>query len=273
MTDYAVGDIQGCHKSLNKLLKKIKFNPKTDCLWVAGDLVNRGPDSLAVLRQLKNLGSSVRCVLGNHDVSLIAMHYGLVRWHPTLLPIAEADDREELIHWLKHQPFLQVDNKQKVCMAHAGVPPQWKIKRAIEYAHEIEQALQGENSKKWLAKVYGDKPSQWKKSLQGYDRHCYILNAFTRMRYLKKKGGLNLSYKQAPNSSSQFIPWYQFPKRKNNNYTIIFGHWASLGFYNRNNVVGLDTGCVWKGRLTAIAIASITNKLKIFSISCKKKSR
>ena len=273
MTDYAIGDIQGCHKALNRLLKKIKFDPQQDCLWVAGDLVSRGKYSLEVLRQLKALGTAARCVLGNHDVSLIAMHYGLVRWHPTLIPIAEAEDREELIHWLRQQPFLQVDTKRKIAMAHAGIPPQWKMSRAIEYAQEIEQALQGNNCKEWLANVYRDKPGRWKKTLQGYDRHCYILNAFTRMRYLKNKGGLNLSYKHSPSTKSQLTPWYKFPKRKNNNYTIIFGHWASLGFYYGNNVIGLDTGCVWKGRLTAIAIDSMTNKIKTFSISCKKKSR
>ncbi|MCK5725919.1 MAG: symmetrical bis(5'-nucleosyl)-tetraphosphatase [Thiotrichaceae bacterium] len=272
MTDYAVGDIQGCHKSLNRLLKKIKFDSSKDCLWVAGDLVNRGKDSLAVLRQLKTLGNAVKCVLGNHDVSLIAMHYGLVRWHPTLLPIAEADDRDDLIAWLIQQPFLRVDTERKFCMAHAGVPPQWKMQRAIEYAEEITTALQGSDSKEWLANVYGDKPKKWKKSLQGYERHRYILNAFTRMRYLKKKGGLNFSAKNAPNASSPLTPWYQFPKRKNYDYTIVFGHWASLGFYSKNKIIGLDTGCVWKGRLTAINLDSIHYKLKIFSISCKKKS-
>lgn len=279
MTCYAIGDLQGCYGAFMQLLDKLQFDPANDQLWLAGDLVNRGEDSLSVLRLLKELGNSVSCVLGNHDISLLAMHYGLFKHHPSLKKIFKAPDRDELIAWLESQPLIQVDKKRKICMTHAGLPPKWKVKEAQVYSQEIEQQLQGKNTAEWLSNVYGDKPKQWKKSLEGYDRHRYILNAFTRMRFLKENGRLTFKLKNSPFSNKQrnsqdskkYIPWYEHPDRKSVNYQLIFGHWASLGYYNDNHVIGLDTGCVWGARLTAINLDIISDEVQTISVSCKKK--
>lgn len=282
MTCYAIGDLQGCYGAFMQLLDKLQFDPANDQLWLAGDLVNRGEDSLSVLRLLKELDNSVSCVLGNHDISLLAMHYGLLKRHPSLKKIFKASDREELIAWLESQPMIQIDKKRKICMTHAGLPPKWKVKEAQAYSQEIEQQLQGSNTAEWLSNVYGDKPKQWKKSLEGYDRHCYIINAFTRMRFLKGNGQLTFKLKNSPYSNKKpnkqnnnqdyrkYIPWFEHPDRKSINYQLIFGHWASLGLYYSNNVIGLDTGCVWGGRLTAINMDIIGEEIQTISVSCNK---
>ncbi len=276
MAEYAIGDIQGCYGALMQLLDKLEFDPKSDTLWLAGDIVSRGEDSLAVLRFVKSMHGSVRCVLGNHDISLIAMHYGLLKCHPSLKAILKAADREELISWLSAQPLIQVDKARKICMTHAGLPPQWKVKSAIKYADEIQQHLQSDKVSVWLKHVYGDTPGKWKKSLKGYDRHRYILNAFTRMRFLQKNGSLTFTDKQSPKKQKKYKPWFEHAKRKNSNYCILFGHWASLGFYQGNNVIGLDSGCVWGNSLSAVKLDDINRKTitnnttQAISVSCKK---
>jgi bis(5'-nucleosyl)-tetraphosphatase (symmetrical) len=278
MTCYAIGDLQGCYGSFMQLLEKINFDDKKDQLWLAGDLVNRGENSLAILRFLKSLDNSVSCVLGNHDISLIAMHYGLYKCHPSLKNIMKAPDREELINWIESQPMIQIDKKNKVCMTHAGLPPKWKVSEALTYSQEIEQQLQGNNTADWLSHVYEDKPKKWKKSLQGYDRDRYILNAFTRMRFINTKGSLNFKQKHSPLSKKhkkefqdKLTPWFSFPDRKSANYRLLFGHWASLGFYQANNVIGLDTGCVWGASLSAINMDIISDEVQPISVSCHRK--
>lgn len=268
MAEYAIGDIQGCYGALIQLLEKLQFDPEKDRLWLAGDLVNRGEDSLSVLRFLKGLGDSAICVLGNHDISLIAIHYGLLKPNPSLASLLNAPDREELIHWMCGQPMIRVDEDRKICMAHAGLPPKWSVEDAVSYSKEIEAELQSDHVGEWLAEVYGDKPKKWKKSLQGYDRHRYILNAFTRMRFLKNGGAMTFKYKQSPKFHRQHIPWFDFEKRKNKDYCILFGHWASLGFYQGNNVIGLDTGCVWGGSLSAINLDKISEGMLPISVKC-----
>jgi bis(5'-nucleosyl)-tetraphosphatase (symmetrical) len=271
MAIYAVGDIQGCYSSLMRLLDKLQFTPERDTLWVAGDLVNRGENSLATLRLLKSLADSVVAVLGNHDISLLAIHYGLLKSNPTLDPILCAHDREELMDWLRQQPLLHINKTQKIGMAHAGIPPQWTISQAQHYAIEIQKQLQGNDSKAWLATVYGNKPNKWHKAQSNdSDRHRYIINAFTRMRFLTKNGALNFKQKTSPHKHKHkaLIPWYEYPKRNNKDYCILFGHWASLGYYQGNNVIALDTGCVWGGRLTAIQLDSATEIRPLISVSC-----
>lgn len=270
MADYAVGDIQGCYGALMALVEKIQFDPEQDRLWIAGDMVSRGEDSLAVLRYIKSLGDAAVCVLGNHDISLIAMHYGLIKPHPSLKKLLKAPDRDELIQWLCQQPMMQVDDDRKVCMTHAGLPPKWTVEEAKTYALEIQQMLQADGIAEWLGHVYGDKPRKWKKSLQGYDRHRYILNAFTRMRFLKNSGGLTFKYKLSPKFHKKHIAWFDYPKRKNKDYCIIFGHWASLGFYQGNRVIGLDTGCVWGGSLSAINLDGISKDMAPISVKCNR---
>ena len=271
MAIYAIGDIQGCYSSLMRLLDKLQFTPENDTLWIAGDLVNRGEDSLATLRLLKSLTGSLIAVLGNHDISLIAIHYGLLKSNPTIDPIFQAHDRDELIDWLCQHPLLHVDETQKICMAHAGVPPSWTIAQAQRYSLEIQHQLQQKDKKAWLKKVYGDKPNKWSKAQHNEnDRHRYIINAFTRMRFLTAKNGLNFKQKTSPrkHKHKDLIPWYDFTKRNNKDYCILFGHWASLGYYQGNNVIALDTGCVWGGRLTAIQLDSPTKTRPLISISC-----
>ncbi len=269
MATYAIGDIQGCYSALMRLLDKLAFDPAEDRLWLAGDLVSRGEDSLSVLRLLKQLDKTVDCVLGNHDISLLAMHYGVLKPHPSLLSLLNAPDREELIIWLSSQPLIQVDEAKKLCLVHAGLPPKWKVSAAQRYSQEIQQQLQSPCAGQWLARVYGDQPKKWKKSLTGDDRHRYILNAFTRMRFLEKDGALTFRSKQSPKFHKRHIPWFAYKKRKNTNYTILFGHWASLGFYQGNNVIGLDTGCVWGNALSAIKLDDINHNEQLVAVSCK----
>ncbi|KAG1648290.1 Bis(5'-nucleosyl)-tetraphosphatase, symmetrical [Nymphon striatum] len=189
MSIYAIGDVQGCYDSLRRLLDKIQFSPENDQLWFVGDLVNRGTKSLKTVRFIKSLGDSSQTVLGNHDISLIAMHYGVIQKSPSLKKFLKSKHREELIDWLRHQKVFHVDKKLGVCMAHAGISPQWTLKEAKQYAKEIQIPLRGNDTKEWIKQVYGNKPNIWSDDLQSYDRHRYILNAFTRMRYCNVKDG------------------------------------------------------------------------------------
>ena len=276
MAIYAIGDIQGCYDSLQRLLEKIQFSPENDTLWFAGDLVNRGKKSLKTVRFVKSLGDSAIVVLGNHDITLLAMHYGVLRPNASLKKLLKFKECDELIHWLRHRPILQVDESLGFCMAHAGISPVWSLNEAQRYAHELEVALRGENIKDWLKHVYGNKPRRWSPELEGYARHRYILNAFTRMRYVDKKdGALNFKMKGPPTHHSKLrkwnkkVPWFKWEKRKPIPLKILFGHWSSLGFYADDNVIALDTGCVWGGQLTAVRLD--TDVITPVSIHCKKR--
>ncbi len=258
MAIYAIGDIQGCYDPFRRLLDKLQFSPERDTLWLAGDLVNRGKQSLEVLRFIKGLDKAAISVLGNHDISLIASHYGLVKPHPSLKSIFKAADREELIEWLRHQPFLHVDESLGYCMAHAGISPHWTLAEAISYAKEIQIPLRGSTAKHWLENMYCNKPTQWRNDLQSYERHRYILNSFVRMRFTKPKGRLDFHLKKNPfenkRKHGKLSPWFLCPIRKQLPLKVIFGHWSSLGFYQDENVIALDTGCVWNHKLTAIQL-------------------
>ncbi|MCK5810108.1 MAG: symmetrical bis(5'-nucleosyl)-tetraphosphatase [Cocleimonas sp.] len=258
MANYAIGDIQGCYDPFRRLLDKIQFTPGKDTLWIAGDLVNRGNQSLEVLRFIKSLDKAAISVLGNHDVSLIASHYGLFKPHKTLKPIFSAPDREELVNWLRNRPFLHVDKTLGYCMAHAGISPFWTLKKAIACAEEIQISLRGNQADLWLKEIYGNKPAKWRDDLKSYKRHRYILNSFVRMRYSKAKGALNFHLKKNPfemkDKYPNLMPWFLCPIRKPLPIKVIFGHWSSLGFYQDENVIALDTGCVWNNKLTAIQL-------------------
>lgn len=263
MAIYAIGDIQGCYDSLQRLLDKLDFSAEKDQLWFAGDLVNRGKKSLKTIRFIKALGDSAIVVLGNHDITLLAMHYGVLRPNASLKKLLKAKESDELIDWLRTRSFLHVDESLGFCMAHAGISPDWTLEQAQKYAHELEVALQGENIKTWLENVYGNKPRRWSEDLESYARHRYILNAFTRMRYCDKKdGALNFKLNCAPVYQSKMkkrnkkVPWFLWDKRKQISSRIVFGHWSSLGYYQDENVIALDTGCVWGGQLTAVRLDS-----------------
>ncbi|MCL4121675.1 UNVERIFIED_CONTAM: hypothetical protein GTU68_035208 [Idotea baltica] len=259
MAIYAIGDVQGCYDSLQYLLDKIDFSPEKDQIWFVGDLVNRGKKSLKTVKFVKNLGNSAVTVLGNHDVSLIAMHYGVIPVSPSLKKFMKSKKREELIDWLRNRPVFHIDESLKMCMAHAGISPQWTLEQATSLAKEIEIPLRGESTGHWLKEVYGNKPNLWRDDLESYDRHRYIINAFMRMRYCNVKDG-SLDFKlngvpkiKKPGSTKQ-VPWFLLNERQHIPLRIIFGHWSSLGYYHDDNVTSIDTGCVWGRQLTAVRI-------------------
>ena len=260
MTTYAIGDLQGCYDSLMQLLDTLQFTPENDTLWFVGDLVCRGSQSLETLRFLRSLEDSAVCVLGNHDISLLASHYGLFPAHNSLKKLMHASDRDELIHWLRHQPLLHVDKTLGYCMVHAGISPHWTLNTALQAAHEIESMLQGdeETLPEWFSHMYQNRPRHWSKKLHGYERQRYILNSFTRMRYCNQHGKLNFKQKLSPaviqRRKPHLMPWFSVPKRKKIALKILFGHWSTLGYYNSDEVVALDTGCVWSGKLTAYSL-------------------
>jgi bis(5'-nucleosyl)-tetraphosphatase (symmetrical) len=256
---FAVGDVQGCAPSLKTLLKKL---PKKSKLIFLGDLVNRGPDSLGALRQLKSLQESGRaeCILGNHDLHLLAIDAGLrkTKGLDTVDAILNAPDRKELIGWIRNRPMALSNGK--VLTVHAGVLPQWDLQQTIECAQEVEKALRGKSYKDFLANMYGNTPNKWSNSLKGYERLRLITNTLTRMRFCTPSGQMEFESKEGlENGPKGYIPWFKAPKRKTADTLIYFGHWSTLGLLRHDNVIGLDTGCVWGGKLTAMEVSE-TNK-------------
>jgi bis(5'-nucleosyl)-tetraphosphatase (symmetrical) len=256
---FAVGDVQGCAPSLKTLLKKL---PKKSKLIFLGDLVNRGPDSLGALRQLKSLQESGRaeCILGNHDLHLLAIDAGLrkTKGLDTVDAILNAPDRKELISWIRKRPMALSNGK--VLTVHAGVLPQWNLQQTIECAQEVEKALRGKSYKDFLANMYGNTPNKWSNSLKGYERLRLITNTLTRMRFCTPSGQMEFESKEGlENGPKGYMPWFKAPKRKTADTLIYFGHWSTLGLLRHDNVIGLDTGCVWGGKLTAMEVSE-TNK-------------
>lgn len=268
MAVYVIGDIQGCFESLQRLLKKIEFDPSRDKVWFTGDLVNRGPKSLEVLRFIKSLDNSATTVLGNHDLHLLAtsQKIGKPKNKDTLQEILDAPDKIELLEWLRHQPLFHYEDN--FGLFHAGLPPQWDLKMTKALASEAEEVLRGNKFDGFLKQMYGNMPDKWSNSLKGWDRIRFIVNCFTRLRYCDAKGRLALEEKGPPGSQSgAFTPWFQVPTRKTINTTLIFGHWSTLGFMDDYNCFGIDTGCLWGGGLTALRISGKTKKI---SINCPK---
>ena len=255
MATYAVGDVQGCCDELEALLCELAFDPSRDRLWFVGDLVNRGPRSLDVLRLVRRLGDAAVAVLGNHDLHLLAIARGAAHLRPadhTLLPVLEAPDRDALLDWLQARPLLHHDAALGVTMVHAGLPPQWDIPLARRCAAELESALCGEHSGRLFAGMYGNHPDLWDDSLEGADRLRFITNALTRLRVCDAGGRLLLKYKGPPaKMPAGAIPWFRVPGRRSSGGRIVCGHWSALGYHDGDGVLALDTGCVWGGRLTA----------------------
>lgn len=267
MPTYAIGDIQGMYEPLMRLLTKIDFDPGKDRLWLTGDLVNRGPDSLKVLRFVKSLGDSAVTVLGNHDLHLIAASEGLkdLGKNQTLDEVVKAPDADELITWLRFRPLVHVEN-QKI-LVHAGLPPQWSVEEAIKLAGEVETVLRSDGYTDFLAKMYGDKPDIWDDDLTGFDRLRFTVNALTRMRVVTPEGRLVLDYDGPPGEKpAGSFHWIDAPHRKNGTHTIFSGHWAAQGYAAKAGFRALDTGCVWNGSLTAISI----EEDRVINVDCGK---
>lgn len=257
MSIYAIGDVQGCFEPLQRLLKKINFNPEQDELWFAGDLVNRGPQSLAVLRFIKALPHK-KVVLGNHDLHLLAVYYAgfAPKGKDTLDELLAAPDLAELMEWLRQQPLLIADLAHNIFMSHAGIPPQWDVAQAQALAQEAEAVLQGNDHLEFFKVMYGNQPDCWQADLTGFDRTRAIINYFTRMRFVDARGALDLLSKEGVGTApAGYVPWFRVANRKTQENKLLFGHWAALeGNTNTANTFALDTGCVWGGQLSALRL-------------------
>jgi len=267
MSVYAIGDLQGCLDPLIELLAKINFDSSKDTLWFTGDLINRGPRSLDTLRFIIALGDSAISVLGNHDLHFLAVTSGNTKHtkHDTFEELLAAPDRDELIYWLRSRPLMHYDQSRNIALIHAGLPPQWNIAEAQTYAHEVENILRSDHYQQLVTSMYGNSPDHWDPALTDIDRHRFIINCFTRMRYCTAQGTMDFKYKTAPGTQPHSLyPWFTLANRKTLDTTIIFGHWSTLGFQHECNTFSLDTGCLWGETLTALNI----DKQNIISVNC-----
>jgi bis(5'-nucleosyl)-tetraphosphatase (symmetrical) len=257
MALYAIGDVQGCNDELGALLEALRYSADRDRLWFVGDLVNRGPDSLGVLRRIRSLGESATVTLGNHDLHLLALAFGSARARSddTLAEILAAPECDALLEWLAGQPLFHEDQPHNVCMLHAGLAPQWNLVRARQCAREFESVLK-RDPRRLFDRLYGDQPDRWDDALEGDDRLRFIANCFTRLRYVDADGRLMLRVKGSPKKSQTdaLIPWFEAREARWRGPRVIFGHWSTLGFYHHDGITGLDTGCVWGGTLTALRL-------------------
>lgn len=254
MATYAIGDIQGCFKSLRLLLDRISFTPPADALWLVGDLVNRGPDSVSVLRFIRNLGTSARVVLGNHDLFLLAVAEGVVALRPkdTIHDVLEAEDRDELLHWLRRQPLHH--REHSFFMVHAGLMPQWTIEEAAALAREVETVLAGNDYKAFLQTLFHEPVTTWTPALEGRTRLATIARILTRIRACTP-AGVTSKFSGPPGEVPPgYYPWFRMPDRRNTDATIITGHWAALGLQLEPNHLAIDSGCVWGRQLTAVRL-------------------
>ena len=265
MTTFAIGDIQGCYREFTELLELIHFDAEKDKLWLAGDLVNRGPDSLAVLRLVKKLKGAVTMVLGNHDLHLlmVAEGHSRLRQDDTLQGILHAPDRDELLQWLRQQKLLHAE--RGYVMVHAGLLPSWSVAEASTLAEKVEAVLRGGTFHEFCHHIYGNQPDHWDDRLEGYDRLRVVVNAMTRMRVCTPEGKMNFAFKgQLKDMPEGYVPWFDAPERVSRDAIIICGHWSALGLHMRNNLLALDSGCMWGGSLTAIRLED----RKVFQVPC-----
>jgi bis(5'-nucleosyl)-tetraphosphatase (symmetrical) len=259
MTLYAIGDIQGCLDPFDRLLETIDFTAGRDRLWLVGDLVNRGPDSLGVLRRVIALDDSVDCVLGNHDLHLLATAAGVRQpgRGDTLDAVLHARDRDALLDWLRMRPMLVTDANARRVLVHAGLPMNWTVKDAQTRAAEVEARLRAPDWARALTSMYGNEPRRWSGTLTPDERRRYTINALTRMRFCAADGALDFTETGPPGSQpATLVPWFELPRRRAADWHIVFGHWAALGLLRRDNLTALDSGCVWGGSLTAVPLDS-----------------
>lgn len=257
MAVYAIGDIQGCYRELRRLLDLLRFDPARDRLWLTGDLVNRGAQSLETLRFVRGLGTAAITVLGNHDLHLLAAatHAEKLKPRDTLDGILNAPDRDELLGWLRCLPLLHHDAQLGYTLVHAGLPPQWDLAQAQACAHEVETQLCSERYADYFAHMYGNEPTQWSEELRGWDRLRFITNCFTRLRYCSADGHIALAHKGTPGTQpAGLLPWFEIPGRRSRDLKLVFGHWSTLGERGDAGIYALDSGCVWGGRLSALRL-------------------
>jgi bis(5'-nucleosyl)-tetraphosphatase (symmetrical) len=261
MATYAIGDVQGCFDELRALLARLKFSDR-DRLWFVGDLVNRGPKSLEVLRFARDLGDRAVIVLGNHDLHLLTQHEGFAkpRKDDTFTDVLSADDGQELVDWLRTRPMMHVEDDY--AMVHAGLLPQWSVRKALDLAHEVEAALAARGYREFLANMYGSKPAQWSDALKGWDRLRVIVNAMTRMRFCTADGRMDFHAKgnAAP---AGYQAWFDL--RPKESETLVCGHWSAMGLKLETRLAALDSGCVWGGQLTALRLED----RKIYEVPCR----
>jgi bis(5'-nucleosyl)-tetraphosphatase (symmetrical) len=265
--NYLVGDVQGCCGALDALLAKIDFSPSRDRIYLLGDLVNRGPQSLETLRRLRGFGDSATCLLGNHDLNLLAVAHGVRKPHKgdTIGEILDAPDRDAWLDWLRQRRMAVFEHGW--LMVHAGVVPQWDAAQTLQLASEVEALLRGDTLAEFLPQMYGDSPARWSDSLIGAERMRFVINALTRTRFVAADGTLDLVTKDgADGAPPGFYPWFEVPGRRTLGTPIAFGHWANLGLISRADLLALDTGCVWGRQLSAARIDG--DRREIIQVDC-----
>lgn len=270
MAVYLIGDVQGCDSALGRLLAKIDFSPSRDTVYLLGDLVNRGPDSAAVLRRTMALEGSAHCLIGNHDLSLLCVAHGLRAPHrnDTMDSILAAPEREDMIDWLRHQKMAI--RAHGWLMVHGGVLPQWDAQQVMQLAAEVEAVLRGPALVDFLAHMYGNQPDRWDDSLQGNDRLRVIVNALTRLRFCTPEGTMDLRASGGIGAAPPgYLAWFDLPARRTAGVPIAFGHWSTLGFLQRPDLLSLDTGCVWGGCLSALRLADTTGGQQLVQVKCE----
>ncbi|KVC81787.1 bis(5'-nucleosyl)-tetraphosphatase (symmetrical) [Burkholderia ubonensis] len=265
----AIGDIQGCHSSFRQLTEKLAAPPDTP-FWIAGDVVNRGPASLAALRELVDLGPRATVVLGNHDLHLLAVAAGIRTERPgdTIGEILDAPDAEALLEWVRHRPFAHFEHG--MLLVHAGVLPQWDVTLALELADELQRALRAPDWRDTLSHLYGNDPNQWHPNLKKRDRMRVAFNAFTRIRFCTPDGAMEFRTSGGPASAPPgYLPWFDVPGRRTEDVTVVFGHWAALGLMLRDNVIALDSGCVWGNQLSAVRLTADPAGRTVTQVQCE----
>jgi bis(5'-nucleosyl)-tetraphosphatase (symmetrical) len=265
MATYAIGDVQGCFSALTTLLEQIRFDPAGDRLWFVGDLVNRGPDSVSVLRHVKGLGKAAVTVLGNHDLHLLAVANGCrpARSKDTFHDVLDAPDRDELLAWLRNQPLMYRENN--FLLVHAGLLPQWTVSQAETFARDAEQALRSKDYRDLLWSLYQDRPRRWSQKLTGMSRLTLITKILTRLRVCSATGRIDWAFTGPPDQAPDgYLPWFDFPNRGSAEATVVCGHWAAMGLQVRDNLLALDGGCVWGRQLVAVRLED----RQVFQVSC-----
>lgn len=274
MALYMIGDVQGCDSALQRLLDTIAFSPSRDTLYLLGDMVNRGPDSIAVLRRLVSYGDSAQCLLGNHDLNLLAVAQGTRKPHrkDTLDGVLDAPERNAMLHWLRHQKMalLLKRGDTPLLMVHAGVLPTWTVAQTMALAREVEVQLQGAQTASFLETMYGNTPSRWDDTLAGMDRLRVIVNALTRLRFCTAQGEMEFETTQGANGApAGYMPWFDVPGRQTEHASVAFGHWSTLGWLGRTDLLSLDTGCVWGGALSALQFNLQDDTQTLIQVQCE----